>query len=214
MQEHQHHCAPQLFSQNTNYHLTVVHTEQREVSGGAAWPLTALLSGVRPFHLTCGFCDWNRHCLQPAKQSTGKSLEELFPRTKAEYSQRSFKSCLNRKTLKTPWLPVLHRTICSHWPGITFPFPARDAFYCAAPYRSTPLDGSMQPAEPAEIGVLDDPSLFLLAEKGATGPGAHAASSYSSASQASSAKWNFLIESWNYNQNPSEHADPTAGQES
>lgn len=58
----------------------------------------------------------------------------------------------------------------------------------------------MQPAEPAEIQVLDDPSLFLPAEKGATGLGVH-----SPASQASSAKWNFFIESWNYNQNPSKH---------
>lgn len=213
MQEHWHHCAPQLCPQNTNYHL-VAHTEQQEVSGAAAWPLTVLLSGLRPFHLTCGFCDWNRHCLQPAKQSTAK-WEEIFPRTKAEHSQRSFKSfCLNRKTVKTPWPPVLHRTICSHWPGITFPFHARDALYSAAPYRSTPLDSSMQPPEPAEIGVLDDSSLFLPAEKGATGLGAHAASSYSSTSQASSAKWNFFIESWNHNQNPSERTAPTAGQDS
>lgn len=72
----------------------------------------------------------------------------------------------------------------------------------------------MQPAEPAEIGVLDDPSLFLPAEKGAMGLGAHAASIYSSASQASTAKLNFFVESWNYNQNPSEHTAPTAGQES
>ena len=88
------------------------------------------------------------NCLQAAKQSTRKSLEEIFPGIKAKHSQRSFKTFrLNRKTIKTPLPPVLHRTIYSHWPGITFHSPTRDALLSAAPYGSTPLDGSMQPAE-------------------------------------------------------------------
>lgn len=86
--------------------------------------------------------------LQAAKQSLRKSIEEVFPTIKAKPSPRSFKSFhLNRKTIKTPLPPVLHRTVCSHWPGITFPFPTGGALLSAAPYGSTPLDGSMQPAE-------------------------------------------------------------------
>lgn len=121
-----------------------------------------LFSGVCPLHFGCGFRDRTDNCLQAAKQSRRKSLEEILPRIKAKHSQRSFKSFrLNRNTIKTPLPPVLHRTVCSCWPGITFPFPTGDALLFAAPYGSIPLDGSMQPAELHEFGTIPLSSCLL-----------------------------------------------------